>query len=219
LLSKNLAKLRARTLQRHPLLDSEYGPLSVGRKFQLPEQISLQEIAGDFHGLGKAATTRCLIEVASRRSSPIGSPIFFELIVPLRSLKLSDKMIKNFGDHSANERTFLAWVRTAIAVMAFGFLVEKFDLFLEFAAPSLAGRTLSLPGQKFGNIAGLSLIVLGTAMVGIAAARFVRIAKNIDREDMRTGTGSRIDIALAGLLVLLGCALFLYLSHALVTNL
>jgi putative membrane protein len=142
-----------------------------------------------------------------------------KLIVPLRSLKLSDKMIKNFGDHSANERTFLAWVRTAIAVMAFGFLVEKFDLFLEFAAPSLAGRTLSLPGQRFGNMAGLALIVLGTAMVGIAAARFVRIAKNIDREDVRPGTGSRIDIALAGLLVLLGCALFLYLSHALVTNL
>ena len=49
-------------------------------------------------------------------------------------------MIKNFSDHSANERTFLAWVRTAIAVMAFGFIVEKFDLFLEVAAPSLAGR-------------------------------------------------------------------------------
>ena len=65
-------------------------------------------------------------------------------------------------------------------------------------------------------MAGLALIVLGTAMVGIAAARFVRIAKNIDREDLRPGTGSRIDIALA---VLLGCALFLNLSHALVTNL
>jgi putative membrane protein len=64
-------------------------------------------------------------------------------------------MIRNFSDHSANERTFLAWVRTAIAVMAFGFLVEKFDLFLELAAPSLAGRPLSLPGLKFGDIAGL----------------------------------------------------------------
>ena len=52
-------------------------------------------------------------------------------------------MIKNFGDHAANERTFLAWVRTAIAVMAFGYLVEKFDLFLELAAPNLSRRTLS----------------------------------------------------------------------------
>jgi putative membrane protein len=139
--------------------------------------------------------------------------------MPFRGFILADKMIRNFSDHSANERTFLAWVRTAIAVMAFGFLVEKFDLFLELAAQSLPGRTLSLPGQKFGNIAGLALIVLGTAMVSIAAARFVMTAKNIDCEDVRPGTGSRIDIALAGLLVLLGCALFLYLSHALVTKL
>jgi putative membrane protein len=127
-------------------------------------------------------------------------------------------MIRNFGDHSANERTFLAWVRTAIAVMAFGFIVERFDLFLELAAPSLAGRTLSLPGQKFGNIAGLSLIVLGTAMIAIAAIRFLITAKSIDSEELHPGTGSRIDVALAVLLVLLGCALFLYLSHALVTK-
>jgi putative membrane protein len=128
-------------------------------------------------------------------------------------------MIRNFGDHSANERTFLAWVRTAIAVMAFGFLVEKFDLFLELAAPSLAGRVLSLPGQKFGNVAGLLLVVLGTAMVAIAAIRFLITAKNIDSEDPHPGTGSRIDVALAVLLVLLGSTLFLYLSHALVTKL
>jgi putative membrane protein len=127
-------------------------------------------------------------------------------------------MIKNLGDHSANERTFLAWVRTAIAVMAFGFLVEKFDLFLELAGPSLAGRTLSMPGQKFGNVAGLSLIVLGTVMVALAAARFLITAKNIDSAELQPGTGSRIDMALAGLLVLLGCALFFYLSHAFVSK-
>ncbi len=128
-------------------------------------------------------------------------------------------MIRNFGDHSANERTFLAWVRTAIAVMAFGFLVEKFDLFLEIAAPSLVGRTLSLPGEKFGNIAGLALIVLGTAMVAIAATRFLTTAKIIDSDELRPGPGSRVDLALAALLVLLGCALFVYLSHAFVAKL
>jgi putative membrane protein len=127
-------------------------------------------------------------------------------------------MIRNFGDHSANERTFLAWVRTAIAVMAFGFLVEKFDLFLELAAPTLSGRTLSLSSQKFGNIAGLALIIVGTAMVAIAALRFLVTAKKIDSEVKHSGTGSRIDVALALLLVLLGSALFFYLSHALVTT-
>jgi putative membrane protein len=128
-------------------------------------------------------------------------------------------MIKNFGDHSANERTFLAWVRTAIAVMAFGFLVEKFDLFLEVAAPSLAGRTLSLPSQKFGNIGGLALIVLGTAMIAIAAIRFLITAKTIDSDALHPSPGSRVDLALAALLVLLGCGLFVYLSHALVSKL
>jgi putative membrane protein len=91
----------------------------------------------------------------------------------------TSKMIKNFADHSSNERTFLAWVRTAIAVMAFGFIVEKFDLFLKVAAPSLTGRALSMPGQRFGNVAGLSLILVGTAMVAISAIRFLITAKKI----------------------------------------
>jgi putative membrane protein len=103
---------------------------------------------------------------------------------------LSAKMIRNFGNHSATSVHFSPGVRTAIAVMAFGFLVEKFDLFLELAAPSLAGRTLSLPGRKFGNIAGLALIVLGTAMVGIAAARFVMTAK--EYRPRRPAPGNRI---------------------------
>ena len=126
-------------------------------------------------------------------------------------------MIKNFSDHAANERTFLAWVRTAIAVMAFGFIVEKFNVFLEVAAPSLADRTLSLPGQQFGNIVGLALILFGAAMVAIAAIRFLITAKSIDSQDVRHGPGTRLDVALAVLLVLLGCALFVFLSNAFVT--
>ena len=39
-------------------------------------------------------------------------------------------MIRDYRDHSANERTFLAWVRTGIAVIAFGFVIEKFNLFV-----------------------------------------------------------------------------------------
>src|SRR6516165_5940143 len=125
-------------------------------------------------------------------------------------------MIRGYSDHAANERTFLAWVRTAIAVMAFGFLVEKFDLFLEIAAPSLAGRALSVPDQKFANFVGLSLAIVGTGMVAIAGLRFLQIAKQIDSPQSLPGTGSRLDLALAALLVLLGCALFFYLTHAFV---
>ena len=127
-------------------------------------------------------------------------------------------MIRNFSDHAANERTFLAWVRTAIAVMAFGFLVERFDLFLQIAAPSLSGRQLSVHGEKFANIAGLALIVAGTAMVALAGVRFLRTAKAVDSEELRQGPGTRVDLGLAALLVLLGCAFVLYLSHAFVSS-
>lgn len=101
-------------------------------------------------------------------------------------------MIKNFGDHAANERTFLAWVRTAIAVMAFGFLIERFDLFLQVAAPSLAGRSLSALGQKFANVAGLAFIVLGTIMIIIAAVRLFVTSRKIDSENVHSGGWYRI---------------------------
>ena len=65
----------------------------------------------------------------------------------------------------------------------------------------------------------MALIALGIAMVAVAAARFLTTAKNIDSEQQRSSLGSRIDIALAALLVLLGSALFVYLSRALVTRL
>ena len=57
-----------------------------------------------------------------------------------------------------------------------------------------------------------------TVCIVIAAIRFLITAKNIDSEDLKPGAGSRMDVALAVLLVLLGSALFLYLSHALVTT-
>lgn len=127
-------------------------------------------------------------------------------------------MIRNFGDHAANERTFLAWVRTSIAVIAFGFLVERFDLFLAFMARDAgnAGRVITRSG--FGNLAGLALVVLGIAMIVLAAIRFVRTAKEIDATVEYPGTGSRVDLALAALLVLLAAGLLIYFTHALATR-
>jgi putative membrane protein len=127
-------------------------------------------------------------------------------------------MIRNFGDHAANERTFLAWVRTAIALMAFGFLVEKFDLFLEYAVPAMAGKVPTARSLAFGNAAGLALIAFGAGMVIMAAIRFVRTARQIDSGEVQPGTGSQLDVILAVLLVLLGLGLALYLLHALVTR-
>src|ERR1700732_508407 len=104
-------------------------------------------------------------------------------------------MIELSSAHAANERTFLAWVRTAIAVMAFGFLVEKFDLFLEVAARSVGARPPSKGGQLLGNIAGLLLIALGGVTMVMAIVRFRKTSLDIDSEERQLGTGERMDIA------------------------
>ncbi len=134
--------------------------------------------------------------------------------MPRVSSGLVNHMIKRYSDHAANERTFLAWVRTAIAVMAFGFLIERFDLFLAFAASEATSRSLTLHGQTFANAAGLATIFLGVAMIVISAVRFFRVAKDIESEKVVPSTGSRIDLALAVLLALLGISLFLYMARA-----
>lgn len=126
-------------------------------------------------------------------------------------------MISNFRDHAANERTFLAWVRTSITVIIFGFFVERFDLLLRFTVP--AGKMGAASVRSgFGHLAGLVLIVLGISMIPVAAVRFVRTAREIDAAESHPGTGSRVDLALAALLVLLAAGLLVYLVNTLSTS-
>ena len=133
-------------------------------------------------------------------------------------------MIERYSDHAANERTFLAWVRTAIAIMAFGFLVEKFDLFVSIAAREMADKqpaTAHMPsvgGQTLGNIAGLILILLGGATLVLAIVRFRKTARDIDSERRQQGPGERLDITLGGLLVLLGTAMAVYLAYTTISR-
>jgi inner membrane protein YidH len=128
-------------------------------------------------------------------------------------------LIERYSDHAANERTFLAWVRTAIAIMAFGFLVQKFDLFLRIASGSLTTRSPPATSQIVGDIAGLLLIVLAGAMMLLASLRFRKTTLDIDANEVRPGPGTRLDIILATLLFLLGAILFVYLSYTVISRL
>ncbi len=123
-------------------------------------------------------------------------------------------MINRYSDHAANERTFLAWVRTAIAIMAFGFVIERFDLFLRYAAPLATQRKISPHGGAFADAAGLAFVVLGIAIIAIAGWRFVQTAKDIDSDNHVASPGERFDLALGAMIAFLGAAMLLYLSHA-----
>jgi len=125
------------------------------------------------------------------------------------------RVIPRFSDHAANERTYLAWVRTAIAIMAFGFLIERFDLFLaslsHISAKAVAG--LHLRGSEW---AGLLLIVFGALIVLLATLRFLRLRKSIADEQAVPYAGSLGEKLLAVILVAMGLFLVVYVGQQLV---
>jgi putative membrane protein len=125
-------------------------------------------------------------------------------------------VIPHFSDHAANERTYLAWVRTAIAVMAFGFLIERFDLFLTYASTnaSHAARKLHLHLRTTEWI-GLLLIVFGALIILLASARFLRNRRDIALARTEAYAGPVGEKLLAAILVLLGLFLVVYVGQEL----
>jgi putative membrane protein len=116
-------------------------------------------------------------------------------------------MIRGYSDHAANERTFLAWVRTGIAVMAFGFVVEKFNVFLLTISgmnPLDGGRRLQLErlSGPLGRYEGLALIVVGLVLVVVAATRFVRTSRRLDDQETHSAGGVCPELVLSVTLAL-----------------
>ncbi len=83
-------------------------------------------------------------------------------------------------DHAANERTFLAWIRTGVALMAFGFAIARFGLFLrEMAAIRTPPQAASQLGSAW---FGVAMVVLGLVTNVFATVRYMRIRKALDEQ-------------------------------------
>ena len=83
------------------------------------------------------------------------------------------------SDHLANERTFLAWIRTGIGVMAFGFVVVKFSLFIKQLAVILGDKTDVQP-KGYSSVTGIILVAFGMLTIVFAYLRYRSTEKQLD---------------------------------------
>jgi len=83
----------------------------------------------------------------------------------------------------ANERTFLAWIRTSIGIMIFGFVVERFAVPSEPILPG--GPDVPAEGSSYLAKLGICLVLMGVAASLLATFRFLRIQKQILEDTYR----------------------------------
>ncbi|GAA4455667.1 DUF202 domain-containing protein [Nibrella saemangeumensis] len=95
--------------------------------------------------------------------------------------KADEKPKKTAGpaDYLANERTFLAWVRTSIALMGFGFVIVKFALFIRQISFVLGDQVRPLPGKGYSAEIGILMVALGALMATLAFVRYRAIDKQL----------------------------------------
>ena len=77
----------------------------------------------------------------------------------------------------ANERTFLAWIRTCIGIMAFGFVIEKFIVPLDYG--NAVVRHGLFNGHQYVTFLGIFLVLLGATAGLLATCRFRKTEKQI----------------------------------------
>lgn len=75
------------------------------------------------------------------------------------------------NDFLANERTFLAWIRTSIGIMAFGFVVEKFSLFVKQITMLVGAENIVQPRGNSALI-GIILVAAGAVTVVLSYIRY-----------------------------------------------
>ncbi len=82
--------------------------------------------------------------------------------------------------HMANERTFLAWSRTSISLLAFGFVIERFDLFLQHLLRLEGQICQSSPHPGMIKLSFLCFILAGLTIV-VSGLRFLRVRRHINK--------------------------------------
>jgi inner membrane protein YidH len=158
---------------------------------------------------GQAHVGRHLSNIADQNAARSVEPNEVEMDTPIKA-----KPVADLRDYLAEERTFLAWIRTGITLMGFGFVVARYGIFLE---------QLHLPQQfsapqphEFSPWFGAALT--GALVNLFSVRRFMRLAGEVDWNQFADRSLSRQGVFMASFLALVGIALticlILFLAQA-----
>jgi len=113
----------------------------------------------------------------------------------------------------AAERTLLAWIRSGLTIMGFGFVVARFGLFLRLvvAQHTEASAQLSSP-THFSNYVGIALVLLGVASMLVAAFQHRSFVSSLPVADIPPSHGRYFPVLVALGLSILGLVLAAYLA-------
>ncbi len=107
----------------------------------------------------------------------------------------------------AAERTLLAWNRTCVSLMAFGFVVERFGLLLELVHP---GQTTTLERHvSFG--VGVAFIILASLLSLYSIWQHSQILNTLHETEIPAGYNLRVGMIVSGIIGVLGFVLSVYL--------
>jgi putative membrane protein len=115
----------------------------------------------------------------------------------------------NPADHFANERTFLAWIRTSVAIMGFGFVVVKFALFIKQISMVLTTKQTVLPGKGYSTQIGILLVAVGVFMALYSFIRYRTTEKQLLNKNYKPSLLPALFLTLG--ILIIGTILVIYL--------
>lgn len=117
------------------------------------------------------------------------------------------------NDHLANDRTFLAWIRTSLGIMGLGFIVVKFSMFLKQVS-MMMGMSNTVPAQdRYSNMIGIFLVGFGALITLVSYLDYRRIRRQIDHNEFKR-RGELMNFAVISLLIISGLLIWYLIEHS-----
>jgi putative membrane protein len=116
---------------------------------------------------------------------------------------------KRATEYLANERTFLAWIRTSIAVISLGFVIGRFAVWFRRMTPGNESKPEHIGASL---MVGVAMMALGALLAILAVRRYWVVNRAIDEGRVKADRGLVILVTVLVVLLATGMIAFMLLT-------